>query len=605
MISRAISGVPRRFAAALRIVRQRGWHELLALGLEKLHLASPSYSRWIEKYDRLTPHQRYQIGREVGRLRHAPLISVVMPAAGILPSALSRAVNSLNRQLYPHWELCLVLEPGHAAEEAALRAITDNEARVQCVLAAGSTLGQQLHASMRHLRGQYVALMQPHDEVAEHAFYWIAKEIKTYPETDLIFSDEDRIDAEGRRHHAWFKSDWNPSLMLRTDAFANLGVYRRTLLEQVLSECNAESVRVAHDLVLHCAARAADQHIRHIPRVLYHVGISPPENAGAVEVPAPSQAALAHFLSQRGVAATTSPAQGRGWQIEYPFPSSRPRVSILVPTTGDLSLLRPCLNSLLVGTAYSAVEVLLLISERDRLRVDRAPYIQELSDHPDVKVLTYADRPFNYSWVNNWGVKQASGEVICFLNDDIEVISTDWLAQLVSRVWLSGVGVAGPLLLHHDDTIQHAGVILGLGGVAGHACSGEPEGASGYFGWASLERDVSCVTGACMVIRRSVFEALGGFDESLAVAYNDVDLCIRVRQGGWRIIWTPSARLWHRESASLGPHDAPARAAKFAAEVQLMRQRWGALLDADPYYSPNLSLWRPFALAFPPRVPPL
>jgi GT2 family glycosyltransferase len=230
--------------------------------------------------------------------------------------------------------------------------------------------------------------------------------------------------------------------------------------------------------------------------------------------------------------------------------------------------------------------------------------LTKFADTSRIRVLVYPDRPFNYSWVNNWGANQASGSLLCFLNDDTRLITPDWLEQLAARVSLPGVAAVGPMLLYPDETIQHAGVILGLNGVAGHACHGLPIGDCGYFGRACLEQDVSCLTAACLMMRKNVFKDVGEFDEELPIAFNDVDLCLRLRAAGWRLVWTPAVKLYHHESASVGKHDSHERRNEFPQAVKLMRQRWGSALDSDPYYSPNLSLRRAFHLAFPPRQQP-
>jgi GT2 family glycosyltransferase len=254
-------------------------------------------------------------------------------------------------------------------------------------------------------------------------------------------------------------------------------------------------------------------------------------------------------------------------------------VSVLVPTTGEPSLLEPCLASLLRRTAYPSFEVLILINAAHRRLPERAALLDRLAGDARVRVVEYPKRAFNYSWVNNRGAEQATGEVLCLLNDDTEVMTADWLDKLVARVALDGVAAAGPMLLYPDDTIQHPG----------------------YYGNAAMERDVSCVTAGCMAIRAQVFRDLGGFNEDLAIAFNDVDLCLRLRAAGWRIVWTPAVALRHREFASLGRHDAPERAARFAQDVAWMRRRWGRVLDDDPFYNRNLSFSRAYELAFPPR----
>ena len=284
------------------------------------------------------------------------------------------------------------------------------------------------------------------------------------------------------------------------------------------------------------------------------------------------------------------------------MPIPHPRVSVIIATTAQPDIAEPCFTSLLQRTTYDDLEVLLLVN-RSVLQVsERADFLKRIAEEPRVRVIDYPDRPFNYSAVNNFGAAQASGKILCFLNDDTEIVTADWLDVLVSRVSLPQVAAAGPMLYYPDGTIQHAGVVLGLSGIAGHACLHEPRGSRGYFGRACLEQDVSCVTAACMAIRADVFRTLGGFDEKMPLAYNDVDLCLRLRSAGWRIIWTPAAELVHRESASLGRHSRGARAEQYAHDVTLMRQRWGPLLQADPFYNLNLGLERGYSLAFPPRL---
>jgi GT2 family glycosyltransferase len=276
-------------------------------------------------------------------------------------------------------------------------------------------------------------------------------------------------------------------------------------------------------------------------------------------------------------------------------------VSILLPSRCEPRLIEPCLQSLLTRTTYAHYEVLLVVNERDLSAAGRVEALSCFVHSSRVRVLTYPDRPFNYSWVNNWAAGQASGEHLCFLNDDTTVITPNWLERLVARACQPGVAAAGPMLRYPDGRIQHAGVILGLGGVAGHACHGLPEGSCGYLDRACLEQDISCLTAACMVMRKDVFQNVGGFDVALPIAYNDVDLSLRLRKAGWRLLWTPTVELSHHESASAGRHDAPQRREEFKSAVALMRERWGAVLDQDPFYNPNLSLQNAYHLAFPPR----
>jgi GT2 family glycosyltransferase len=448
-------------------------------------------------------------------------------------------------------------------------------------------------------------LMDHDDELPPHALYWLGREIVEHPQADLIFSDEDKIDAQGRRFDPIFKTDWNPALMLSQNAFGHLGVFRKSLVAQVGGFREGLEGGQDLDLVLRCAKQTHPARIRHIPRILYHRRAI--ESSTAFQRDVKLQAwddgrrAIEEHLARQGLRATVRRAPLEQYQVEYEVPSPQPRVSVLIPTTGNATLLEPCLESIFSRSTYQNFEVLLLVNEAQHTDPQRAELLRRSTERARVRVLSYPYRPFNYSWVNNWGAGEASGTILCLLNDDIEVITPEWLERLVARATLPDVGAVGAMMYYPDDTIQHAGVILGLSGIAGHAFHAQPRGSCGYFSRACLEQDLSCVTAGCLAIRRELFQQLGGFSERFAVAFNDVDFCIRLRQAGWRVLWTPTVELYHRESASIGRHDSPARSRQFAEEKALMKKLWQPVLDNDPFYSPNLSLDRAFNLAFPPR----
>jgi GT2 family glycosyltransferase len=286
------------------------------------------------------------------------------------------------------------------------------------------------------------------------------------------------------------------------------------------------------------------------------------------------------------------------------LPEKPPIVSVIVPSRCDPKVLRPCLDGLLHRTAYPELEILVVANGMRGDVSARREYLDVLAAQPHVRVLFHDAPRYNFSRLNNWAVEHARGELLCFLNDDTEVIGGDWLSAMVAHVVQDDVAAVGAMLFYPNDRIQHAGVVLGVEGVAGHAYGRSPRGIRGYHDRAVVDQDVSCVTAACMLVRRDVFLNVGGFDEELAIAYNDVDLCLRLREAGWRIVWTPSAELYHRESASIGRHDADAREAEWILERKRIRTRWGDRLLSDPHHNPNLSLdalqlWEP---AFPPRV---
>lgn len=570
---------------------------------------SNDYQLWIKRFDSLTDADRSVIKSAIDRFSKQPLISILMPVYNTEPKWLTRAIESVRAQLYPNWQLCT---SDDASTSPHVKEILDGYAKIDeririVYRQTNGHISLNSNSALALATGEFIALMDDDDELAEHALFWVANEILCHPDVDLIYSDEDKIDVGGHRCDAYFKPDWNPALILSQNMFSHLGVYRRSLVEKVGGFRAGFEGSQDHDLVLRCADASAPERIRHIPRVLYHWRSMEGSTAAGIDAkPYAWQAgarAIKEHCERHNIAANVSRALSQFYQVDYQVSARLPKVSIVMPTTGNLKLLKPCIQQLFARTTYPDFEILIAINKSHRAVRERADYLDKLVTNPRVQILVYEVEPYSFAKVNNWATQYATGSVLCFMNDDVEVITPDWLEQLVTRVQQEGVGGVGPMLYYPNDTIQHAGVILGIGGVAGHAFIGQPKGSGGYFGRAALEQDLSCVTAACMVMRRSVFDELDGYDANFAIAFNDVDLCIRMRQAGWRIIWTPQVEMYHHESASLGRHDAPERKTTFEREVTLMRMKWAEALDNDPFYNPNLSLSsNDFALAFPPRI---
>ena len=509
-----------------------------------------SYERWIARYDTLNQTTRQQIKAEIAELRSRPTVSIIMPVCGEAGKWFRSTINSIEAQLYPYWELCLSVGPSardKLREELDTLEKRDNRIHVAQV-DNFATWADKANGALALATGDFVAPLDVGDALAEDALYWVAKEARDDVGADLIFSDEDTIEGNAHRVDPWFKPDWNPALMLACNAFGRLGAYRRSLVQRLGGFRAGFDGAEEYDLVLRCAAATEVNRIRHIARVLYHrrAIIRVKERQGQSSNEDASWHAIADHLAAQGIVAKVSGGNGE-YRLTYAMPIPHPRVSVIIATTARPDIAEPCSRSLLQRTTYDDLEVLLLVN-RSVLNVsERADFLRRIAQKPRVRVIEYPDSPFNYSAVNNFGAAQAAGQVLCFLNDDTEIVTADWLEVLVSRVSLPQVAAAGPMLYYPDGTIQHAGVVLGLGGIAGHACLHEPRGSRGYFGRACLEQDVSCVTAASMAIRANVFRTLGGFDEKMPLAYNDVDLCLRLRSAGWRIIWTPSAELVHHE----------------------------------------------------------
>ena len=567
------------------------------------------YSSWVKLYDTVTADDAAAIRRHIPTLRETPLISVVMPVYDPEPRFLRKAIDSVIAQLYQNWELCIADDASPDPEiSAILKEYARDDPRIKVTYRAQrGHISAASNSALELVMGDFVALMDHDDELPPHALYMVAVELNDHPDADIIYSDEDKIDAEGRRHGAYFKTDWNPELFYSQNMISHLGVYRASMVRQVGGFREGFEGSQDYDLALRIVAATTADRIRHIPYVLYHWRL-----AGGLDTFSTSNLPVAVHAARRAVAEYLS-ARGEPTEVvggNLPFynrvirslPDPPPTVSLIVPTRDRVALLRNCINGLLHNTDYPELEI--IIVDNGSSEPDTLDYLDSLKKESRVRILRI-EAPFNFSTLNNRAAEIARGEILGFINNDIEVIDPGWLKEMVAQVTQPGVGAVGAKLYYRNDTIQHAGVVLGLGGVAGHPHTHHPRSDAGYIGRLQLVHNLSAVTAACMLMPKRIFQEVGGFDEvNLAVAFNDVDLCLRVRQAGYSIVWTPYAELYHLESASRGyDYGNQERAERAALEVAYMRLRWGAAVQDDPFYSPNLSLLTEnFDLAFPPRV---
>lgn len=391
----------------------------------------------------------------------------------------------------------------------------------------------------------------------------------------VLYGDEDRLDANGERIKPWFKPRWNRELFLAQD-YLHRAVAIDAALVQALHE--EQAVGSVAELLLRAVTATSDDAILHIPHVLSHVGIAP---LSASEERRP---ALCEYLA--AVAAQVTPGPHDTNRISWPLPSPLPLISIIVPTKDKLELLRPCVETVLQRTDYPNFELVVV----DNLSVEAATkaYLAELSGHPRVRVLEYA-KPYNFSAINNFAASQASGTFLCLLNNDTEVVETSWLTEMMRYAVRPEVGAVGAKLLYEDETIQHAGVVVGMGGAAGHAHRFEANASAGYFALPHVAHFVSAVTAACLLVAKSKFEAVGGLDAAtFAVAFNDVDLCLKLDASGWKNVYVPQAVLIHHESKSRGSDLASSQIQRYRAELRALQDRWGTVDYDDPVHNPNL-----------------
>jgi GT2 family glycosyltransferase len=567
------------------------------------------YQNWVSCYDTINDDDRAAILRHIELLRDRPLISIVMPVYNTDPAFLCKALDSVLSQLYPDWELCIADD---ASSRPEIRTILDEYARrdrrIKLVYRnENGHISAASNSALEMAKGTFIAPMNHDDELRPHALYMVAVTINEHPETDIIYSDEDKIDADGVRQTPYFKPDWNAELFYSQNYLGHLGIYRASLVLEVGGFREGYEGSQDYDLALRIVAVTSPDRIRHIPHVLYHWRTAARVQTFSIDnLPTAvraSRRALADYFAERGedlrVTGGKLPQFNR---VIRHLPDAPPSISVIIPTRDRVSLLRGCVDGLLHHTAYDNFEIIII--DNDSCEMETIEYLTGLQMESKVRVLR-SEGEFNYSALNNRAVCEAKGDLIGFLNNDIEVIHPEWLYEMVTQVMQPGVGAVGAKLYYPDNTIQHAGVILGLGGVAGHSHLRLPRSDAGYFDRLQLVHEVSCVTGACMLMHKAIFLEVGGFDETaLKIAFNDVDLCLKLRKAGYRIIWTPYAELYHLESASRGYDFDPVRVERISGETAVMIERWGKALEEDPFYNPNLSLvtsenHKP---AFPPRV---
>ncbi|MBR0679526.1 glycosyltransferase family 2 protein [Roseomonas eburnea] len=610
----------RRIAAGARAALRRAPWLRAALGpalpaLRGFGSALPriGYGDWIAAHDAPSERDRARLRAEIATWDAPPLLSVVMPAYDTADALLRAAIASVQAQLYPHWELCIADDASpspHVARTLAELAAADP--RIRWVRRdVNGNISAASNTALALAKGEWVVLMDHDDLLPETALFRVAAEIRRHPEAAVIYSDEDKVDERGRRSDPYFKADFDPDLLLVQNMVGHLGAYRRELLERIGGFRLGFEGSQDHDLALRAVGAAGTKAVRHIPRVLYHWRQGAAASSSS-ECRVERCANAARRAITDALAAAGSPAQVVPnpllrvcHRIMYPLPDPPPLVSVIVPTRDRGELLGACLDGLLHRTDYPRIEVIILDNESTEPQT--LALLDRLREDPRVRILGVPGA-FNYSRLNNLAVTEARGEVLLLLNNDIEVIEPGWLREMVSQAMRPEIGAVGAKLLYPDDTVQHAGVLLGTGwpgGVAGYCYPHARRDDPGPFGLLAVTRTVSAVTGACLAVRRALYEEVGGLDEEdLKVAYNDVDFCLRLRARGYRNLWTPFALLYHKESASRGDDQRGAKAARFRSETAVMRARWGEALDQDPCWNPNLSLLTGWPdLAEPPRVP--
>jgi O-antigen biosynthesis protein len=542
------------------------------------------YHRWMAEFEK---RDSALIEMKLLGFALRPLVSIIVPIYRTAPQILDRTIGSVLNQSYPHWELCLADDGSRSQEiDRLLDRYALQDSRIRVVrLPENRGISAASNAALGLATGEFVALLDHDDELAQDALYHFVDALNHHPGADIFYSDEDHLDESGLRSDPFFKPDWSPDLILSENYVCHLMVFRRTLCDEVGGFRSEVDLSQDHDLLLRMSAKARE--IIHIPRILYHwrTDVYSMNRASSLEKRAleSSRRAVDDFLRAAGIPASIEPGlRPSRWRIRYPIPAGA-RVRIMIPST-KAELLERCVASVVDKTDYPHYEIAVLDNSGSN-RIEK--FVRGWS-RPGSRLgyFDFRNTPFNYSAMHNAAAHETDAPLLLFLNDDVSVITHGWLRAMVELACRPEVGAVGAKLLYPDDTIQHAGVILGCFDICGHAFRGHPASERTYYDFPDILRNVSAVTAACIMVPRERFLECGGFDaECLPVAYQDVDLCLKLNQRGYRVLYTPFAQLYHYEAASKPPEDRDPR----PNETRAFQTRWKDLIENDPFYNPNLT----------------
>ena len=552
---------------------------------------------WIpSEYDRWLKHQstKKKVDQLPAPMSLQPLISVIMPVYNVRPEWLRAAVDSVRKQSYGNWELCIADDCStDQALKCLLREIAEQDERIRVrFLEQNIGIAGASNAALAIAHGQFVGLLDNDDELADCALWEVVQVINRQPNIDFIYSDEDKITEKGKRYAPFFKPDFAPDTLRSYNYICHFTVIRQDVLTAAGGFRQDYDGSQDYDLFLRVTERT--KRIAHIPKILYHwrsvAGSVGRDGTAKMYAYESAKKALADHLQRQGHKAEVEDGLFLGsYHLKYHI-EKQPEVAIIIPSRDKVSLLRQCIDSIISKTTYPRFSI--WIVDNNSREKKTFSYYEELKVNDRVRLIRY-EKKFNFSSLNNFAVRRIRSDYLLFLNNDTEVVTPEWLEELLGPGQRSDVGAVGCLLCYGNDTVQHGGVIVGIGGVAGHAHKHFFCSENGYFGRLKVVQNLSAVTAACMLVRKSLFDQVGGFTEELSHAFNDVDLCLKMREKGYLIVYTPFARLYHHESISRGFENSSGKRERFVRELRYMKDRWHDVLQqGDPYYNPNLTLMR-------------
>ena len=579
---------PYNIKKGILYLRHYGPKEFWVKLTERFQADDVDYEQWYENHKALPEELEKQKNE---KWKRKPLISIVVPVYNTPQVFLRQMIESVQNQSYSEWELCI----GNASpENKEMKKILEeykNDARIKEVeIPENKGISQNTNRAMEIASGEWIGLLDHDDLLAPNALYEIAKAVNEHPDAEVIYTDEDKVTTDLKEHfQPHLKPDFNLDLLRSNNYICHFFVASRDLIKRVGGFRPEFNGAQDYDLILRCTEQA--KQIMHIPKILYHWRV---HKASTADNPASTmyafdagKRAIEEHLVRCRTKGTVQHTKDLGfYRVKYEV-CGEPLVSIIIPNKDQSEALKKCLDSIREKTSYRNYEI--IIVENNSEEPETFAFYKKIAGEK-IKIVTW-EGEFNYSAINNFGVRHARGDYLLLLNNDVEIINGDWLTEMLSHCQRKEVGIVGAKLYYPDNTIQHAGIIIGIGGVAGSVFVGLPRAFSGYLHKASIQLDLSAVTAACMLVKRSVFEQVGGLEEKLKVAFNDVDFCLRVREKGYLVVYDPYAELYHYESKTRGAEDTKEKIRRFQTEIEYMRSHWiGLLKKGDPYYNCNLSL---------------
>lgn len=577
------------------------WHYLVNFGWKKycdrikkrFQDTEEVYNVWRKKY---IPNARKLKKQRAEKLDYEPCISIIVPTYKTPEKFLKEMIDSVRNQSYENWELCI--GDGSVTEDTVKNVVEsyqkkDKRIKMLC-LSENLGIAGNTNAALSIATGDYIALLDHDDILAPDALYEVVKWMNEHykDETDVIYTDEDKVSFDLKDYfEPHFKSDYNLDLIRSNNYICHLFVAGKSIVDQVGGFRKEYDGSQDYDFILRCIEQS--KHVEHVPKVLYHWRCHPGSTAANQESKMycyeAGKRAIEDHLKRRGEdGCQVVMTEHLGfYHVIYPIREQK-KVSIIIPNKDQKEILERCIESIIQKTDYKNYEI--IIVENNSTTNEIFEYYKTIEQRENIRVVIWKDK-FNYSAINNFGVKYANGEYLLFLNNDIEVIRENWLSEMLANVQRKEVGIVGAKLLYPDNMVQHAGVIIGMGGIAGHPLSRHPADDCGYFARGIIQQNLNAVTAACMLTKKEVYEKVKGFEEKLAVAFNDIDLCLKVRKAGYLIVYDPEALLYHHESISRGKEDTLEKRNRFEGEVDYMAKKWKDVLEkGDEYYNPNLSL---------------